>query len=122
MINDLDRIERKVDNVSFIIHRPIPLDDFNKEMLASTHILDIEQPCQTALTPRVIQALSMKKCIITTNKWISSISWIKGVEFIDRENPKINNFSNIHSNGKIDDNILKLRIDKWILNLINIDK
>lgn len=122
VINDLDRIERKVDNVSFIIHRPIPLDDFNKEMLASTHILDIEQPCQTALTPRVIQALAMKKCIITTNKWISSISWIIGVEFINRDNPIINNFSNMPNNSEIDDNILKLRIDKWILNLINIDK
>lgn len=122
VINDLDRIENGKEKESFIIHHPISLEIFNKEMLASSHILDIEQPCQTALTPRVIQALAMKKRIITTNKWLSSMSWITGVEFLDRNNPIINNLSNIQNNCEIDDNIQKLRIDKWILNLINLDK
>lgn len=120
VINDLYRIHNG-DDSSYVVHEHIDLATFNKEMIASTHIIDIEQPCQTAMTPRVIQALSQNKHIISTNKWLVGQISPDYLTIIDRNNPKIDEAfdKSLYSLTMGSNDVIELRLDNWIRTLIS---
>ncbi len=106
----------------FAIHKHISLSEFNTKMAQATHIIDIEQPCQTAITPRVIQALAEKKKIISTNKWLkeSGFYTTSQICIIDRNSPQITEdfFDKSSDADTLPNGISELRIDNWCKSII----
>lgn len=105
----------------FSIYEHISLSEFNTGMAQATHIIDIEQPCQTAITPRVIQALAERKKILSTNKWLKESDFYSPSQIciIDRNIPKIS--EDFLCSPVVEENppsdILELRIDNWLRSL-----
>lgn len=106
-----------------LTYNRMTLDEFNEKLSLATHIIDIDQPCQTAITPRVMQALAEGKTIITTNR-NTQLFVDLGVDspiIIDRIKPRIENFfliKGVKLNSK-SAKIENYRIDKWIKTLID---
>lgn len=119
-LNDIYCIRKGKENASFITFKPIPLEDFNKELIKSSCTIDIEQPCQTALTPRFIQALACGKKIITTNSWIIKEPFYNSdvISVIDREQPNVDEEFLFRSIEPICSKYDDLRIDKWLDNFL----
>ena len=118
LTKDISEIMKNSSQYNFVIHEHISLSEFNEKLALSTHVIDIEQPCQKALTPRTIQALSQNKKIISTNTWLKNTEFYneKQILIIDRKNPIISKsfIEEPFRSNAVSEEILKLRIDKWI--------
>lgn len=108
-----------VDNI--ITYTPIPQNELDRIMADSLCVIDVEIPCQSGLSNRLIQALAMNKKLLTTNITIKETQLYNSsmIAFIERNNPIVPiDFLRI-SNEKIN-NIENLRIDNWLKTLLNI--
>lgn len=121
VLNDIYEILSSDEKPSFIVDTPINLFEFNKEMAKATHIIDIEQPCQTALAPRVVQALAMGKRIISTNYHFQELNFydLDYVWLIDRNKPIIDiTFLKSRKKVSVSNSIQELELSKWIYHLL----
>lgn len=108
----------------FMINEHITLSEFNNRLGQATHIIDIEQPCQTAITPRVIQALAENKKIITTNEWLKKTCFYSASQIciIDRKEPHLPEdfFLKCNKVENLPEGIYELRIDNWLNTLLDL--
>ena len=84
-------------------------------------VLDTEMPIQSGASQRVIWALARGKKVITTNLFLKEMSFYREgqISFIDRNNPKLDiNFINESKSFEENDELNKLRIDRWVKELI----
>ena len=96
-------------------------NELDRIMADSLCVIDVEIPCQSGLSNRLIQALAMNKKLLTTNITIKETQLYNSsmIAFIERNNPIVPiDFLRI-SNEKIN-NIENLRIDNWLKTLLNI--
>ena len=119
-LNDIYCIRKGKEKAPFITFQPISLELFNEELIKSSCIIDIEQPCQTALAPRFIQALAYGKKIITTNQWVIKESFYNPdvISIIDRKQSNIDKKFMFHSIEPTCFKYNDLRIDKWLDHLL----
>lgn len=104
-----------------ITYTPIPKKELDQKMAESLCVIDIEIPCQSGLSNRLIQTLAMNKKLLTTNHAIKNTNLYNEamIDFIDRENPFVPTGFIKKENVKIyvvDD----LRIDNWLRTLLQI--
>ena len=105
----------------FATSQSFPFDQVLTIIDESRCILDTDRPTQTGATQRVIWALARGKKIISTNINLKNMPYYRKeqIVFIDRENPVLNiDFIKKESTFDIDDNLIQLRIDKWVKTLI----
>lgn len=66
-VKNRKRLNMDIDDVSF---KQLSYKSYYHHLLASKYVIDIQSPTQTGLTMRTMEALSLQKKIITTNKYI----------------------------------------------------
>lgn len=84
-------------------------------------ILDTDRPTQTGATQRVIWALARGKKIISTNTNLKFMPFYhpEQIRFINRETPVLDmDFIKNDASFDVDDDLIQLRIDKWVKTLI----
>lgn len=107
----------------FTCEEKVPLDSVVKYIDESECILDTDMPVQSGVTQRVIWALARGKKIISTNTNLKKYSFYNPmqIKIIDRKAPVIDiEFLKEPKSFLITDEILNLRIDKWINKLLGI--
>lgn len=88
----------------------------------SNCVLDTDRPSQSGATQRVVWSLARGKKIISTNTSLKNMPFYRKDQFrfIDRDNPKVDiEFIKEKKEFPISDEILALRIDRWVNRLID---
>lgn len=112
-------------NRDFSLYKHFPLDENKtiKSMAESEIIIDITQPDQTGLTMRTIEALGLKRKLITTNKDIVNYDFYhpNNIYIIERDSLKIPESFITCDYIELDRNIYdKYHIDNWVKELITL--
>lgn len=115
------KLMRKEFLSDIIIYTPIPKKELDLKMAASLCVIDIELPCQSGLSNRLIQTLAMNKKLLTTNHTIKDTNLYNKhmIDFIERKETVIPIDFIKSKNVKIDA-IEDLRIDNWLRTLLEI--
>lgn len=111
---------RKKIESEILTYTSISKHELDQKMAESLCVVDIELPCQSGLSNRLIQALAMNKKLLTTNRTIEKTDLYNSsmIDFIEREHPNISIDFLKKSNEKIS-GIEHLRIDNWLKTLLD---
>ena len=110
------------DNHPLITEKVFSIEEMQRIIEASDCVLDTDMEVQAGPTPRLIWALAQGKKVITTNRSIIDMPLYdpNRISVIDRKKPIINiDFLKNNASYKHIDSLSRLRIDRWIEELIS---
>ena len=108
----------KKEDSDFFVFKPISYEDYIKISYASKVILDLAHPLQSGLTMRTIEAIGMKKKILTNNADILNYSSLNSNNYFVFEKPNLFIDYSLFSNKYVETNNSYFSLESFVNELV----
>ena len=108
----------KKEDSDFFVFKPISYEDYIKISYASKVILDLAHPLQSGLTMRTIEAIGMKKKILTNNTDILNYSSLNSNNYFVFEKPNLFIDYSLFSNKYVETNNSYFSLESFVNELV----